>query len=82
MRDIQKKVMEFVDPDMVFFIYYGDEPAAFCVIFLTLTHCSSVSTGDRSDGFAEVPHVSAGDQRIALLMFGIKDKFRQLGLPC
>jgi len=28
-----KNVMEFVDPDMVFFIYYEDEPAAFCVIF-------------------------------------------------
>jgi len=45
MRDIQKNVMEFLDPDMVFFIYYEDEPAAFCVIFPDINLCSSVSTG-------------------------------------
>jgi len=45
MRDIQKNVMKFVDPDFVFFIYYEHEPAAFCVIFPELTLCSSVSTG-------------------------------------
>ncbi len=33
MRDIQKNVMKFADPDLVFFIYYEQEPAAACVIF-------------------------------------------------
>ena len=33
MRDIQKSVMTFADPDLAFFIYYEDEPAAVCVIF-------------------------------------------------
>jgi hypothetical protein len=33
MREIQKSVMTFADPDLAFFIYYEDEPAAFCVIF-------------------------------------------------
>ena len=28
MRDIKKNVMEFVDPDMVFFIYYEQEPTS------------------------------------------------------
>ena len=32
-RDIQKSVMKFVDPDLAFFIYYENEPAAVCVIF-------------------------------------------------
>ena len=33
MRDIQKNVVKFADPDLAFFIYYEHEPAAVCVIF-------------------------------------------------
>jgi len=33
MRAFQKSVMTFADPDLAFFIYYEDEPAAVCVIF-------------------------------------------------
>ena len=33
MRDIQKSVIPFADPDLAFFIFYERDPAAVCVIF-------------------------------------------------
>jgi hypothetical protein len=82
MRDIQKNVMEFVDPDMVFFIYYEDEPAAFCVIFPDINPLLQRLNGQIGlTGLLKYLIYRREINGLRLLMFGIKEKFRQLGLP-
>jgi hypothetical protein len=82
MLDIQKKVMEFVDPDMVFFIYYEDEPAAFCVIFPDINPLLKRLNGRTGlMGLLKFLMYRREINGLRLLMFGIKEKFRQLGLP-
>jgi hypothetical protein len=82
MRDIQKNVMQFVDPDMVFFIDYEDEPAAFCVIFPDMNPLLKRLNGRIGlTGLLKYLLYRREINGLRLLMFGIKEKFRQLGLP-
>jgi hypothetical protein len=82
MRDIQKNVMKFVDPDMVFFIDYEDEPAAFCVIFPDMNPLLKRLNGRIGlTGLLKYLLYRREINGLRLLMFGIKEKFRQLGLP-
>ena len=82
MRDIQKNVMKFVDPDMVFFIDYEDEPAAFCVIFPDINPLLKRLNGRIGlTGLLKFLMYRREINGLRLLMFGIKEKFRQLGLP-
>ena len=68
MRDIQKNVMKFADPDLAFFIYYEDEPAAVCVIFPDINPLLKRLNGRIGLlGLLKVAHLSAGDQRIAVV---------------
>jgi len=82
MRDIQKNVMKFVDPDLVFFIYYEHEPAAFCVIFPDINPLLKRLNGRIGlMGWMKFFMYRRETTGLRLLMFGIKEKFRQLGLP-
>jgi len=82
MRDIQKNVMEFVDPDMVFFIEYEDEPVAFCVIFPDMNPLLKRLNGRIGlMGMLKFLLYRREINGLRLLMFGIKEQFRQLGLP-
>jgi len=82
MRDIQMNVMKFVDPDMVFFIYYEDEPAAFCVIFPDINPLFRRLNGRIGLlGLLKFLMYRREIKGLRLLMFGVKEKFRQLGLP-
>jgi len=75
-------VMEFLDPDMVFFIYYEDEPAAFCVIFPDINPLLKRLNGRIGLlGLVKVLMYRREINGLRLLMFGIKEKYRQLGLP-
>lgn len=82
MKDIQKNVMDFVDPDMVFFIYFEDEPAAFCVIFPDINPLLKRLNGQIGlTGVLKFLWYRREITGLRLLMFGVKEKFRQLGLP-
>ena len=82
MRDIQKNVMEFVDPDMVFFIEYEDEPVAFCVIFPDMNPLLKRLNGRIGlMGMLKFLLHRREINGLRLLMFGVKEQFRQLGLP-
>ena len=82
MRDIQKNVMEFADPDMAFFIYYEDEPAAFCLIFPDMNPLLKRLNGRIGLlGLLKFLMYRREINGLRLLMLGIKEKFRQLGLP-
>ena len=82
MKDIQKNVMEFTDPDLAFFIYYEDEPAAVCVIFPDMNPLLKRLNGRIGLlGLLKYLLYRREIKGLRCLMFGIKEKFRQLGLP-
>ncbi|MBP1750781.1 MAG: hypothetical protein H6Q52_3320 [Deltaproteobacteria bacterium] len=82
MRDIQKSVKPFADPGLVFFIYYEDEPAAVCVIFPDINPLLKRLNGRIGLlGLLKALIYRREIKGLRLLMFGIKEKYRQLGLP-
>ena len=82
MRDFQKSVMTFADPDLAFFIYYEDEPAAVCVIFPDINPLLKRLNGRIGLlGMLKVLLYRREITGLRCLMFGIKDKYRQLGIP-
>ena len=82
MRDIQKNVMPFVDPDLVFFIYYDGEPAAACVIFPDINPMLKRLNGRIGlMGLLKFLLYRREIKGLRLVLFGIKAKYRQLGLP-
>jgi hypothetical protein len=81
-RDIQKSVMTFADPDLAFFIYYEDEPAAVCIIFPDINPLLKRLNGRIGlPGLLKVLLYRREITGLRCLMFGIKDKYRQLGIP-
>jgi len=82
MRDIQKSVQPFADPGLVFFIYYDDEPAAVCVIFPDVNPLLKRLNGRIGLlGLLKALIYRRKIKGLRLLMFGVKEKYRQLGLP-
>lgn len=82
MRDIQKSVKPFADPGLVFFMYYDDEPAAVCVIFPDINPLLKRLNGRIGLlGLFKALIYRREIKGLRLLMFGIKEKYRQLGLP-
>lgn len=82
MRDIQKSVKPFADPGLVFFMYYDDDPAAVCVIFPDVNPLLKCLNGRISPlGLLKVLIQWRTIRGLRLLMFGIKEKYRQLGFP-
>ena len=82
MQDIQKSVKPFADPGLVFFIYYDDEPAAVCVIFPDVNPLLRHLNGRLTPfGLLKAFIYRRQVNGLRLLMFGIKEKYRQLGLP-
>jgi hypothetical protein len=82
MRDIQKNVMQFTDTDLAFFIYYENEPAAVCVIFPDINPLLKRLNGRIGVmGLLKAILYRREIKGMRLLMFGIKDKYRQMGIP-
>jgi hypothetical protein len=82
MRDIQKSVKPFADPGQVFFMYYDDDPAAVCVIFPDVNPLLKCLDGRITPiGLLKALIHWRKINGLRLLMFGIKEKYRQLGLP-
>jgi len=67
---------------MVFFIYYEHEPAAFCVIFPDINRLLKRLNGRIGLlGLLKVLIYRREITGLRLLMFGVKEKYRQLGIP-
>jgi len=82
MREIQKNVEPFADPGLVFFMYYDDEPAAVCVIFPDINPLLKRLNGRVGLlGVLKFLMYRREIRGLRCLMFGIKEKYRQLGLP-
>jgi hypothetical protein len=82
MREIGKRLRRIADPELSFFVYYKDEPVGVCVILPDINRLLK-----RLDGKIGV----LGPLKILLhrgeitglrgLIFGVKERYRQLGLP-
>jgi hypothetical protein len=82
MRDIQKNVMPFADPDLAFFIFYERDPAAVCVIFPDINPLLKRFNGRIGLlGLLKMLLYRREITGLRCLIFGIKDTYRQLGLP-
>jgi hypothetical protein len=82
MRDIQKSVMTFADPDLAFFIYYERDPAAVCVIFPDINPLLKRLNGRIGLlGLLKTILYRREITGLRCLIFGIKDTYQQLGFP-
>jgi len=82
MKEIQKNVMEFTDPDLAFFIYYNDKPAAVCVIFPDMNPLLKRFNGRVGlTGVLKFLMYRNEIKGLRCLMFGVKQEYRQLGIP-
>lgn len=82
MQDIQKNVKPFADPDLAFFIYYDDQPAAVCVIFPDMNPLlKRLNGGIGLTGLLKFLLYRHEVRGLRCLMFGVKEKYRQLGIP-
>lgn len=82
MKDIEKSVLTFADPDLAFFIYYDDEPAAVCIIFPDVNPLLKRLNGRVGLlGLLKVLLYRREITGLRCLMLGVKEKYRQLGVP-
>ena len=82
MKDIQKSVMEFTDPDLAFFIYYEGKPAAVCVIFPDINPLLKRLNGRIGLlGVLKFLIYRREIKGLRCLMFGVKEEYRQMGIP-
>ncbi|MDZ4184215.1 MAG: hypothetical protein U1D97_04445, partial [Desulfuromonadales bacterium] len=80
MLDIKKSVKPFADPDLVFFIHHEEEPVAVCVIFPDINPLLKRLNGRFGLlGIAKALLYRREINGLRLLMFGVKEKYRQLG---
>jgi len=81
-REIGKGMMEIADPDLAFFIYYQDDPAGVCVILPDINPLLKRFNGRIGlSGLLKYLLYRREITGLRGLLFGIKEKYRQLGLP-
>ena len=81
-REMEKNVVKIADPDLAFFIYYEDEPAGVCVILPDINPLLKRLNGRIGlSGLLKILMYRREITGLRGLLFGIKEKYRQLGLP-
>jgi hypothetical protein len=81
-RDMQKKLMKFGDPDLAFFIYYEQEPVAVCVVLPDLNPLLKRLNGRIGLlGLLKLLRYRGEVRGLRGLIFGVKEEYRQLGFP-
>ena len=81
-QEIGKSMMEIADPDLAFFIYYEDDPAGVCVILPDINPLLKRLNGSIGlPGLLKFLLYRREITGLRGLLFGIKEKYRQLGLP-
>jgi hypothetical protein len=81
-RDIGKSMVQIADQDLAFFIYYEDEPAGVCVILPDINPLLKRLNGRIGlPGLLKFFLYRREINGLRGLLFGVKEKYRQLGLP-
>ncbi len=80
--EMGKNMLKIADPDLAFFIYYEDEPAGVCVILPDINPLLKRLNGQIGlPGLLKILIYRREITGLRCLIFGIKEKYRQLGLP-
>ncbi len=81
-QEIGKSMMKIADPDLAFFIYYEDKPAGVCVILPDINPLLKRLNGRIGlSGLLKYLLYRREITGLRGLLFGIKEKYRQLGFP-
>lgn len=81
-REIGKSMVAIADPDLAFFLYYEDEPAGVCVVLPDINPLLKRFNGRIGlSGLLKILLYRREITGLRALLFGIKEKYRQLGLP-
>ncbi|MHB8789773.1 MAG: acyl-CoA N-acyltransferase [Desulfobulbaceae bacterium] len=81
-REIGKSMVQIADPDLAFFIYYEDDPAGVCVILPDINPLLKRFNGHIGlTGLLKFLLYRREVTGLRGLLFGIKEKYRQMGLP-
>jgi hypothetical protein len=81
-REIGKSMVQIADQDLAFFIYYEDEPAGVCVILPDINPLLKRLNGRIGlPGLLKFLLYRREITGLRGLLFGVKEKYRQLGLP-
>ena len=80
--EIGKSMKKIADPDLAFFIYFDDEPAGVCLILPDINPLLKRLDGRIGlTGLLKILRYRREVTGLRCLLFGIKEKYRQLGLP-
>jgi hypothetical protein len=80
--EMGKNMVKIGDPDLAFFIYYEDEPAGVCVVLPDINPLLKRLNGRIGLlGLLKILIYRREITGLRGLLFGIKEKYRQLGLP-
>ena len=80
--EMGKSMVKIGDPDMAFFIYYEDEPAGICVVLPDINPLLKRLNGRIGlQGLLKVLLYRREIIGLRGLLFGTKEKYRQLGIP-
>jgi hypothetical protein len=81
-REIGKSMVQIADQDLAFFIYYEGEPAGVCVILPDINPLLKRLNGRIGlPGLLKFLLYRRKITGLRGLLFGVKEKYRQLGLP-
>jgi hypothetical protein len=80
--EMGKYMVKIGDPDLAFFIYYEDDPAGICVILPDINPLLKRLNGRIGlSGLLKILLYRREINGLRGLLFGIKEKYRQMGLP-
>ena len=81
-REIGKNMVEIADQDLAFFIYYEDEPVGVCVVLPDINPLLKRFNGSIGlSGLLKYLLYRREITGLRGLLFGVKEKYRQLGFP-
>ena len=81
-REIGRDLVKIADPDLAFFLYYEDEPAWVCVVLPDINPLLKRFNGSIGlPGLLKLLLYRREITGLRGLLFGVKEKYRQLGLP-
>ncbi|MHC1730168.1 MAG: acyl-CoA N-acyltransferase [Syntrophobacteraceae bacterium] len=80
--EMGKNMVKIGDPDLAFFLYYEDEPAGVCVVLPDINPLLKRFNGRIGlPGLLKILLYRREITGLRGLLFGVKEKYRQMGLP-
>jgi hypothetical protein len=80
--EMGRNLVSIVDPDLVFFVYYNDEPVGFCLIVPDINPLLQRLNGKMGPlGFLKVRLYKNDIKGLRGLLFGFKHSHQKMGLP-